>query len=74
MSCKHRHTASVIKTGSGSGPHLLGLCLEGGRQHVGEEFEGDRKQELHEGDDDEDEEGEEPEDVGARSEELERKR
>ena len=53
--------------------HLLGLCLEGGRQHVGEEFQSHRKQELHEGDDDEHQEGKESEDVGTRSEELGRR-
>jgi len=50
--------------------HLLRLCLEGGRQHVGEEFQSHGEQELHEGDDDEHQEGKESEEVGTRSEEL----
>lgn len=50
--------------------HLLGLCLKGGRQHVGEELERHRQKELHEGDDDEDQEGEESKDVGTRPQEL----
>lgn len=50
--------------------YLLWLCLEGGRQHVGEEFQSYRKQELHEGDDDEHQEGKKSEDVGTCSEEL----
>ena len=33
--------------------YLLGLGFKGGGQHVGEELEGDGKQELHEGNDDE---------------------
>lgn len=53
--------------------YLLWLCLEGGRQHVGEEFQSYRKQELHEGDDDEHQEGKKSEDVSTCSEELGRK-
>lgn len=50
--------------------YLLGLSLEGGRQHVGEEFQSYRKQELHEGDDDKHQEGKKSEDVCTCSEEL----
>lgn len=53
--------------------YLLWLCLKGGRQHVGEEFQSHRKQKLHEGDDDEHQEGKKSEDVGTCSEELGRK-
>ena len=49
---------------------LLGRLLEGARQHPGEELEGDGKQELHEGDDDENEEGDETEEVGRRPHQL----
>lgn len=51
--------------------YLLGLSLEGGRQHVGEELQSHWEQELHEGDDDEDQEGQQSEDVGTGSQELE---
>lgn len=54
--------------------YLLGLCLEGGRQHVGEELQRHRKQELHEGHNDEHQEGEKSEDVGTSSQELGRKK
>ena len=46
--------------------YLLVLFLESTRQHVGKELEGEGKQELHEGHDDEDGEGHETEQVGRR--------
>ena len=51
-------------------PYLLRLCLKRGGQHVGEELQYHRKQELHEGNNDEDQEGEESEDVSASPQEL----
>ena len=51
--------------------YLGGLALEGGGQGVGEEPEVHRKQELHEGDDDKDGEGNHSKDVGSRPTKLE---
>lgn len=53
------------------GPDLLGLRLKGGREHVREEFQCHRQQELHERNDDEHQEGEEPEHICTRPQELE---
>lgn len=64
-----QHTLNMTAAGQAAA-HLLGLCLKGGRQHVGEELERHGQQELHKGDNDEDQEGEKPEDVCARSQEL----
>lgn len=52
--------------------YLLWLRLKGGRQHVGEEFQGYRKQELHKRDNNEDQEGKKSEDVCTCSEKLQR--
>lgn len=53
------------------GPDLLGLCFKGGREHVREELKRYGQQELHERNDDEHQEGEEPEHVCTRPQELE---
>lgn len=50
--------------------YLLCLCLKGGRQHVGEEFQSYRKQELHEGNDDKHQERKKSEDISTCSEKL----
>ena len=50
---------------------LFGLCLEGGGQHLWEEFEKDGEQELHERNDDEDREGHQTEEVSAGPHQLE---
>lgn len=44
---------------------LFGLRLEGGGQHLGEEFEEDRQEKLHERNDDKHHEGDQAEQVGA---------
>lgn len=53
--------------------YLLRLCLKCGRQHFWEEFEEYGKQKLHEGNDDKDHEGHEPEQVGTCPHQLWRK-
>lgn len=50
--------------------HLLELVGEGGRQHVGEQLEGDREQKFHERDEDEDGERDQTEEVGSGTLEL----
>jgi hypothetical protein len=49
----------------------LRLGGEGGRQHSRKQLQRDRKQQLHEGDDDENREGDETEEVGGRPHKLE---
>lgn len=51
--------------------YLGGLALEGGGQGVGEEPEVDWEEELHEGDDDKDGEGNHSKDVSSRPAKLE---
>lgn len=55
-----------------SSGYLLRLGFKGGRQHVGEQLQRHRKEELHERDDDEHQERQQSENVCTRSEELRR--
>lgn len=52
--------------------YLLGLCLESRGKHFREELQEDRKQELHEGDDDEHHERDKAEQVCTRPHQLHR--
>ena len=52
------------------GTYLLGLCLEGAGQHVGEELDGHGQQELHEGHNDEHGEWDESKKISRRSHKL----
>lgn len=57
IATKHFEQTLLSCLVSGSFDYLLWLRLKGGRQHVGEEFQSYRKQELHEGDNNEHQEG-----------------